>query len=254
VARDSNCPLASSANGLCASRDVTDLVSGYGASVRRKWGEDPMARQSFKDNTPDQDAACVIRLRKRISNDPGNFLGRERDEGPFALTLDYPLGRFSVSFEDWIFSLHLLTAATLVGSLVMSWIVVIALRSTDTPDATLSLNRVGHVGTAAIVVGLVGAISFGIWLAILRDNFHVWDGWVIAAIVLWIIATAALLRSFVEYAKPAEKARALVASGQTASNADLTALNRTSTGLLLRVLSSTAIVLIVIDMIWKPGA
>jgi hypothetical protein len=107
-----------------------------------------------------------------------------------------------VSFEDWIFALHLLSAATLVGALVMSWIVVVALRSTDTPDATLSLNRVAMVGTAAIVVGLVGAIGFGIWLAILRDTFQVWDGWLIAAIVLWGVAAVALVRSFAEYAKP----------------------------------------------------
>jgi hypothetical protein len=136
----------------------------------------------------------------------------------------------------------------------MSWIVVVALRSADTPGATLSLNRVGLVGTAAIVVGLLGAIVFGIWLAILRDNFHVWDGWVVAAIVLWIVATAALLRSFREYAKPAKKARALAASGETNPSTELTALNRTSTGLLFRALSSAAIVLIVVDMIWKPGA
>jgi hypothetical protein len=64
----------------------------------------------------------------------------------------------------------------------------------------------------------------------------------------------ALLRSFVEYAKPVEKARALVASGQTGPSAELTALNRTSTGLLLRALASAAVVLVVIDMIWKPGA
>jgi predicted integral membrane protein DUF2269 len=159
-----------------------------------------------------------------------------------------------VSFEDWIFALHLLSAATLVGSLVMSWIVVVALRSADTPNATLNLNRVAMVGTATIVVGLVGAIGFGIWLAILRDAFQVWDGWVIAAIVLWTIAAVALVRSFVEYAKPAQKARALVASGETGPNIELTALNRTSTGLMLRILASASIVLIVIDMIWKPGA
>ena len=159
-----------------------------------------------------------------------------------------------MSFEDWIFALHLLTAATLVGSLVMSWIVVVSLWSAHTPDATLSLNRVALVGTATTVVGLVGAISFGIWLAILRDNFQLWDGWVIAAIVLWIVATAALLRSFAEYAKPAARARALVASGQTGASPELTALNRTVTGLGLRALASLAIVLIVIDMIWKPGA
>jgi hypothetical protein len=159
-----------------------------------------------------------------------------------------------VSFEDWIFALHLLSAATLVGSLVMSWILVVALRSADTADATLSLNRVAMVATATTVVGLVGAIGFGIWLAILRDAFQVWDGWVIAAIVLWAVATVALLRSFVEYAKPVAKARALVVSGLTGPNIELTALNRTSTGFLLRALASAAVVLIVIDMIWKPGA
>ena len=52
------------------------------------------------------------------------------------------------------------------------------------------------------VVGLFGAIAFGIWLAILRDAFQVWDGWVIGAIVLWCVAAVALWRSFVEYAKP----------------------------------------------------
>jgi uncharacterized membrane protein len=159
-----------------------------------------------------------------------------------------------VTFEDWIFALHLLGAATLVGSLVMTWIVVVALRSADTPDATLSLHRVLMVGSVLIVVGLVVAISFGVWLAILRVNFQVWDGWVIAAIVLWTIATLALLRSFREYAKPTQRARALAAAGDTAPSAELTALNRTSTGLLLRSLASAAVVLIVVDMIWKPGA
>jgi hypothetical protein len=159
-----------------------------------------------------------------------------------------------VTFEDWIFALHLLMAATLVGSLVMSWIVVVALYRVEDAEATLSLNRVAVVGTALTVVGLVGVIAFGIWLAILRDAFQVWDGWVIAAILLWGIAAVALLRSFVEYAKPAGKARALAASGQTGPNAELRALNRTSTGLLLRAVASAAVVLIVVDMIWKPGA
>src|SRR5215211_5325381 len=125
------------------------------------------------------------------------------------------MGRCELSFEDWIFALHLLGAATLVGSLVMSWIVVVALRSADTPHATLSLNRVAMVGTAATVAGLVLAIGFGIWLAILRDAYQVWDGWVLAAIALWAIATVALLRLSVEYAKPVTKARRLVASDQT---------------------------------------
>ena len=93
-----------------------------------------------------------------------------------------------MTFEDWIFSIHLLFAATLVGSLVMSWIVVVSMRTADTPAATLSLYRVAMVATGATIVGLIGAIAFGIWLAILRIEFHPWDGWVIGAIVLWSVA------------------------------------------------------------------
>jgi hypothetical protein len=159
-----------------------------------------------------------------------------------------------MSFEDWIFAIHLLSAATLVGALVMSWILTIALRSVETAGTTLSFNRVAMVGATAIGVGLVGAIGFGIWLAILRDAFHVWDGWVIAAIVLWCIATVAIVRAVAEYRKPAEKARELIASGQTGPSDELAALNRSSTGLLFRALASLAIVLIVIDMVYKPGA
>jgi hypothetical protein len=106
----------------------------------------------------------------------------------------------------------------------------------------------------AISVAIPGTIGLGIWLAIIRVEFHPWDGWVIAAIVLWAIASAAVLRSFVEYAKPARKARELLASGQNGPSGELLALNRTLTGLLLRGAASAAVVLIVIDMIYKPGA
>ncbi len=159
-----------------------------------------------------------------------------------------------MTFEDWIFSIHLLFAATLVGSLVMSWIVVVSMRTADTPTATANLHRVGLVATVATVLGLIGVIAFGLWLAVLRADFHPWDGWVIAAIVLWAIATMALLRSFSEYEKPVSEASALAGAGATAPSAELTALNRTATGLVLRALASVAVVLIVIDMIWKPGA
>jgi hypothetical protein len=159
-----------------------------------------------------------------------------------------------MSFQDWIFSFHLLFAATLVGGLVMSWIVVVALYSTDVAEDTVGFNRVATIANVAIVLGLPGTIALGIWLAILRPQFHPWDGWIIAAIVLWVVATAAVLRSFVEYRKPVGKARELLASGATGASSELSALNRSSTGLLLRAIGSVAIVLIVVDMLYKPGA
>lgn len=158
-----------------------------------------------------------------------------------------------MTFEDWIFALHVTMAALLVGSLVMSWIVVVSLLTTDTPAATLSLHRVKLVATGATIIGLLGTIILGIWTAIERIDFQPWDGWVIAAYVLWGIATILLALSFAEYEKPAHKAKTLIASSETGPSAELVALNRTPRGLLLRAVASLAIVLIVIDMIWKPG-
>jgi hypothetical protein len=117
-------------------------------------------------------------------------------------------------------------AATLVGSLVMSWIVVVSLLSARTPGDTLA-SQPGRDGRHRYDGGRAGRRDRLRDLA--RDparRFQVWDGWVIAAIVLWTIAAVALWRSFVEYAKPVEKARALVAAGETAPSAELTASNR----------------------------
>ena len=159
-----------------------------------------------------------------------------------------------MSLQDWVFALHLLTAATLVGGLFMSWIVVVALWTAPDAEATLNLSRVAMVATGAIAVGFPGAIALGIWLAVLRPQVHPWHGWAIAAIVLWAIAVAAVTRATVEFGKSTRKARELVASGWHGPSPELTALNRSVTALLFRAVGSLAIVLIVIDMVYKPGA
>jgi uncharacterized membrane protein len=159
-----------------------------------------------------------------------------------------------VSLDDWILALHILSAFALGGATVLFWILVYALRRTDLPEETAGINRVAQVGTVVIAVGTVGTLVFGIWLAISLDAYQVWDGWVIAAIVLWAISGETGRRAGTEYQRAGDRARELEAAGQTGPNAELSALNRTSTGLLMHAVSSAAVVLILIDMIWKPGA
>jgi hypothetical protein len=50
------------------------------------------------------------------------------------------------------------------------------------------------------------------------------------------------------------KAQELQAAGQTGPNAELLALNRTSNGVVLHLLASLVVLLLILDMIWKPGA
>jgi uncharacterized membrane protein len=111
--------------------------------------------------------------------------------------------------------------------------------------------RVGTIGTG---IGSVGTIVFGIWLAFSVGGYDIWDGWIIAAIVLWAVAGGLGGRTGKAYMGGMNKAKELEAAGQTGPNAELLALNRTQIGLLLHTASSVALLLILIDMIWKPGA
>jgi hypothetical protein len=72
--------------------------------------------------------------------------------------------------------------------------------------------------------------------------------------VLWVIG-AALGRQVEEaYRQGPRKALELKGAGENGPNAELLALNRTSRGVLFHALTSTVLLLIIIDMIWKPGA
>ena len=44
-----------------------------------------------------------------------------------------------------------------------------------------------RVGTALVMIGISGTIVFGVWLAISLDRYQLWDGWIIAALVLWAV-------------------------------------------------------------------
>ncbi len=159
-----------------------------------------------------------------------------------------------MSFDDWILALHLLSAFAYVAGMIVFWVLIVAVRRTDTPDETIRMQPVVRVGTIGTGIGAAGTIVFGIWLAFSFGGYDIWDGWIIAAIVLWAVAGGVGGRTGKEYQKGMDKARELEAAGQTGPNAELLALNRTQNGLVLHAVASAALLLILIDMIWKPGA
>jgi hypothetical protein len=114
--------------------------------------------------------------------------------------------------------------------MVVLWFGYLALRA-DT-DGSVALARLFVVGTVAIQIGIAGTLVFGIWLSISLDGYEPWDGWVIAAIVLWLIAAGTGGRAGTVSRERGGVQQALV----------------------LHAVSSLAVLLILIDMIWKPGA
>lgn len=159
-----------------------------------------------------------------------------------------------MSFDDWMLALHVLSAFAMVAGMTLFWVLVVAGWRTDMPAEILRMGPLAGIAGAAIGIGMGGTIALGIWLAFSIGGYDIWDGWIIAALVLWVVAAALGQRTNAAYAAPVKKAQELQAAGQTGPSAELLALNRTSKGLVLQVLVSVVILLILIDMIWKPGA
>jgi hypothetical protein len=89
-----------------------------------------------------------------------------------------------VSLTDWIASLHVLSAFALVAALVLFWTLYFV---PGVDPSSPALMKLGRLGSIVVGVGFAGTIIFGVWLAIAREPYQLWDLWVIAALVLWAI-------------------------------------------------------------------
>jgi uncharacterized membrane protein len=159
-----------------------------------------------------------------------------------------------VRLSDWLLALHLLSAAALVGGSTLFSVLIVATWNVDRPADALAYVRISRAG--GILIGAASALVliFGIWLAFEKDDYNVWDGWILAAIVLWVVGVGAGQRAGVLYARVVDVAQANVARGEDGPDDAIGAILRDRTALLLHCVSAGAIVLILIDMIFKPGA
>jgi uncharacterized membrane protein len=159
-----------------------------------------------------------------------------------------------VSFDEWVLALHVLSAFAYIAGIVLFWVLIVAVRRADTPGETIRMEPVVKVGNAAVGIGAGGTIILGIWLAFSYGDYDIWDLWIIAALVLWVVAAAFGARTGAAYMQGMTKAQELNSAGQTGPSSELLALNRTQQGLLFHALASVTLLLIVLDMIFKPGA
>jgi uncharacterized membrane protein len=159
-----------------------------------------------------------------------------------------------VSFDDWMLAFHVLSAFAYVAGIVLFWVLVVAVRRADTPEDTVRMEPIVKVGNISVGVGALGTIVLGVFLALSYGGYDLWDGWIIAAIVLWVASAATGSRTGNAYMLGMRKAQELQAAGRTGPDAELLALNRTSNGVLFHAVTSLLVLLILIDMIWKPGA
>jgi uncharacterized membrane protein len=159
-----------------------------------------------------------------------------------------------VSRYDWLLFLHVLSAFSLVAAEVLLTFVIVGARNLELPSDMVRIFRLSRPGDIMFGVGAVGTILIGIWLAIDLDEYKVWDGWMIAAIVLWALLMGVAGRDARFYYAVRDRARALVAQGRDVPAPELTASLRSSTGIVLHLGTLVLLALLLVDMIYKPGA
>jgi hypothetical protein len=154
---------------------------------------------------------------------------------------------------EWLLFLHVAAAFALVAAYVVYWVIGLAVRRLDRPSSVLLAYRVARPADILAAIGFIGTLAFGIWLAIYVDVYELWDPWILGAFVIWLIAGETGRRAGNFFNRGRDRARELAASGD-APNAELQVLVRARETLIWHALSSAAVVLLLIDMIYKPGA
>ncbi len=158
-----------------------------------------------------------------------------------------------MSLNDWILALHLLAAVALVAAEVMFTVMIAALWRSDSPSKVASTMPLARIAAVLVIAGITGTIVFGVWLAISREEYQLWDGWVIAALVLWALGGYLGQKSGEGYQASGELGAKLAAEGTTTSP-ELAERFGPSRAFWLHNATLLVVVLILVDMIWKPGA
>lgn len=159
-----------------------------------------------------------------------------------------------MSWYDWLLLLHVLSAFSLVAALVAYTSLIAVGWRTDRPSSARVYFLLDRPATVLLAVGSIGTLAFGIWLAIYVDGYEIWDGWILAAIVVWAVAMETSRRTGLVYAKAKTVANRLGTEGNDAPNPELAGLLRSRHAVLLHAVTVVAILAILVLMIFKPGA
>jgi uncharacterized membrane protein len=154
----------------------------------------------------------------------------------------------------WLLVFHVTGAFLLLGGGAIAAALNIAALRRDRPSEIVLLFGLIRIAVAAIMIGTAFAFVFGLWLVHEAPwNYGYGDGWVIAAIVLLVVANAMGGAGGKRDERTASLARELAASGD-APSPELKARLRDPVSLILSYGSGLLLVAVLALMVWKPGA
>lgn len=154
--------------------------------------------------------------------------------------------------SQWLLMFHVTGAFLFIGGSVTAAILnTLALRA-ELPSETALHLRLIRWTLPLIGIGMFLTLVLGLWL-VHTDGYSYGSFWVSAAVILWVVASALGGLGGRHQQKARELAERLAAAGDTTTD-ELRALLRDPRGNALSWAAGLAALLILIDMIWKPGA
>jgi uncharacterized membrane protein len=155
---------------------------------------------------------------------------------------------------QWLLFIHVTGAFVLIGGTVVAGAFNLAAQTRERPSEVALLYGLTRFAVIAIILGALITLVFGLWLVDEAPaGYHYSQGWIIAALILWVVAMAAGGRGGRRERETHEFASKLAAEGDQPS-ADLKARMRDPVSLTLSYGSGIVILAMLAIMIWKPGA
>jgi len=157
-----------------------------------------------------------------------------------------------VTTVQWLLTFHVTGAFLLVGGSVAAGVLNVLSIRAERPSETALFLRLIRPVLPVVGIGSIATLVFGLWLVHERD-LDFWSFWIIAAIVLWLAANALGGAGGRHQERARLRAEQLAAEGDTPDD-ELRAILRDPRGNAMSWLAGLATLLLLVDMIWKPGA
>lgn len=148
---------------------------------------------------------------------------------------------------EWLLFVHLLGAVLLFAAIAVLGASILGARSSARAADAGGFLGLARPGGILFDVGGVLVLVFGIWLAFEAD-YGITDEWVVAAIVVWLVAAFAGTRTRIRLLGARERV------GDATGAADRSTLVRESGALVFYVVAVVSILVMLLLMIFKPGA
>lgn len=159
----------------------------------------------------------------------------------------------AISTYHWLLFLHMTGAFLFLGAAVMAWVVGIAAALRERPSEIATLLGFDRLVGAGFGIGMTLLLVFGIWLVIDLDDYSIGDGWIVAALVLFVLSIGIGAAGGGRDKRTLMLARRLANEGD-APSAELTTAVRDARALVYNVASTVAGFAVLALMIFKPGA